>query len=289
MGRSCPDGQPAPDVIVSATPDPALIGEAVALAQEADLVVAVVGDTIGLIGETRSTATLALFGGQIELLDRLAATGKPMVVVVISSKPQGLPPSAIGAAALVQAFNPGMRGGRAIAELLIGLIEPSGRLPLTIPRHVGQQPVYYNQIRGRHGDRYADLTQAPQFAFGEDSHTPTPPIRTCRIHTPKVGPAQDIRATVTLTNTGHRPARETVQVYIRDLITSTTWADKELKAHEVELQPDTSIAVDLVVPASSDTLVTADERRLVESGSFDLLVGPSSRDRDLLAARFTIA
>jgi beta-glucosidase len=78
-----------------------------------------------------------------------------------------LPPSALDAAAIVWAANPGMKGGRAIAELLLGLIEPSGWLPISFARHAGQQPTYYNQIRGQHGDRYADLTQAPAFAFGE--------------------------------------------------------------------------------------------------------------------------
>ena len=73
----------------------------------------------------------------------------------------------LNAAAIVEAFNPGMRGGQAIAELILGLIEPTGRLPICFARHVGQQPTYYNQIRGQHGDRYADLTQEPLFAFGE--------------------------------------------------------------------------------------------------------------------------
>ena len=115
----------------------------------------------------RSTATLELQGGQIALLDALAATGTPVIVVLVHSKPSSLPPSALQAAAIVEAFNPGMRGGRAVAELLLGLIEPTGRLPLSVPRHVGQQPVYYNQVRGQHGDRYADLTQDPLFVFGE--------------------------------------------------------------------------------------------------------------------------
>lgn len=288
-GPLLPDGQPAPDIVVPVESDPVLLGEAVAAAEEADLVVAVVGDTIGLIGETRSTATLNLVGGQIDLLDHLAATGKPVIVVVISSKPHVLPPSAIDAAALVQAFSPGMRGGRALAELLLGLIEPSGRLPLTIPRHVGQQPVYYNQIRGQHGDRYADLTQDPQFAFGEGLTYTDISYTDLRIHTPELGAADEVRATVTLTNTGRRPARETVQVYIRDLITSATWADKELKAHrQVDLLPGESVNVELVLPAADCTLVTSDGHRVVEPGAFDLLVGPSSRNQDLLTGRFTI-
>jgi beta-glucosidase len=288
-GPLLPDGQPAPQVVLPSSPDPRLLGEAVTVAAEADLVVAVVGDTIGLIGESRSTATLDLVGGQLALLDALAATGKPLVVVVISSKPQVLPPSAIGASALVQAFNPGMRGGRALAELLLGLIEPSGRLPVTIPRHVGQQPVYYNQLRGQHGDRYADLTQDPQFAFGEGLSYTRVSYSDLRVHTPRLGAEDTVRASVRLANEGLRAARETVQVYIRDLVTSTTWADKELKTHrQVDLAPGESVELTLELPASECTLVDADGRRVVEPGDFDLLVGPSSRDADLLSARFSL-
>ena len=93
--------------------------------------VVVVGDTIALTGETRSTATLELQGGQVALLDALATTGTPVIVVLMHSKPAALPASALGAAAIIEAFNPGMRGGQAVAELVLGLIEPSGRMPLS--------------------------------------------------------------------------------------------------------------------------------------------------------------
>lgn len=207
-------------MVLPASADPQLLREAVEVAGAADLLVVVVGDTIGLIGESRSTATLELVGGQVALLDALAATGKPLVVVVISSKPLVLPQSAIGASALVQAFNPGMRGGRAVAELLLGLIEPSGRLPVTIPRHVGQQPVYYNQLRGQHGDRYADLTQDPQFAFGEGRSYTRIAYSDLRVHTPRLGPEDTVRASVRLANEGLRPAGR------RSRSTSATWSPR---------------------------------------------------------------
>ncbi|TDC64690.1 glycoside hydrolase family 3 C-terminal domain-containing protein, partial [Streptomyces hainanensis] len=262
----------------------ALCGVAVAVFRPA--AVPRLGD---LLWAEHGTATLDLVGGQVELLNSLAATGKPLVVVVMSSKPQVLPASAVDAAALVQAFSPGMRGGRAVAELLLGLIEPSGRLPISVPRHIGQQPSYYNQIRGQHGDRYADLTQDPLFAFGEGLGYTRVDYTDLRVHTPELGVADTVRATVTLTNVGHRPTRETVQVYLRDLVTSATWADKELTLHrQVDLRPGQSLDVDLELPAAACTIVAADGRRVVEPGAFDLLVGSSSRDRDLLAGRFTI-
>ena len=100
-----------------------------------------------------------------------------MIVVLVQSKPSALPDSVMGAAAIIEAFNPGMRGGQAVAELILGLIEPSGRLPISFARHVGQQPTYYNQVRGQHGDRYADLTQEPLFAFGEGLSYTTDRVR----------------------------------------------------------------------------------------------------------------
>ncbi|MFD6799222.1 glycoside hydrolase family 3 N-terminal domain-containing protein [Streptomyces cyaneofuscatus] len=288
-GEFFPDGQPRPEVVVPAAPDPALIGEAVAAAEAAEHVVAVVGDRIELIGEGKSTATLELVGDQVALLDALAATGKPLVVVVISSKPLVLPPSALGAAAIVYAANPGMLGGTAVAELLLGLIEPTGRLPLSFARHAGQQPTYYNQVRGQHGTRYADLTQSPAFAFGEGRSYTTVEYTDLELLTAVVEPTETVRARVTLTNSGARPALETLQVYVSDTVTSVTWAEKELKAYEqVALAPGESRQVDIELPVAACTLVDARGRRVVEPGRFELLVGPSSRDEALLRAEFTV-
>lgn len=288
-GEFFPDGQPRPQVVIPAEPDPALIAQAVATAQDADYVIAVVGDRIELVGESRSTATLELVGGQIALLDALAATGKPLIVVVIASKPLVLPASALHAAALVYAFNPGMRGGRAIAELVLGLVEPSGRLPISFARHVGQQPVYYNQLPGQHGTRYADLTQSPAFVFGEGLTYTTVEYRDLRILTPIVGTSGTLRAEVTLANLGSRPALETVQVYLHDCVTSVTWAERELKAYrQVTLEPGQARTVPIELPVAACTLVNAEGQRVVESGAFELLVGPSSREATLLRAGFTV-
>jgi beta-glucosidase len=289
-GSVFPDGQPRYPVLEPAAPDPGMIAEAVDAAQRADYVIAVVGDNVSLIGEGRSTATLELLGGQVALLEALAETGTPIIVVLLNSKPAVLPPAALTAAALIQAFNPGMRGGRAIAELILGRIEPSGRLPVSFARHVGQQPVYYNGVRGQHGDRYADLTQDPLFAFGEGLSYSTVEYTDLVVHTPQVAPDETVHAEVKLTNTGARPALETVQVYVSDLVTTVTWAERELKSYkQVNLEPGESVTVDLGLPAASCTLVTADCRRTVEPGEFALFVGPSSRTTDLLNASFRIA
>jgi beta-glucosidase len=124
-GAFFPDGQPRYPVLEPAAPDPAMIAEAVAVAQQADYAIVVVGDNVSLTGESRSTATLELIGGQVALLEAVAATGTAMIVVLLNSKPAVLPEAAMNASALIQAFNPGMAGGRAIAELIFGLIEPT--------------------------------------------------------------------------------------------------------------------------------------------------------------------
>jgi len=325
-GEFMPDGQPRPPLVTPCPPDADLIGEAVAAAGSADYVVAVVGDRIELVGEGRSTATLELLGGQVALLEAVAATGTPLVVVLLASKPLVLPAAVAEAAALVWVANPGMEGGRAIAELLLGQIEPSGRLPISFARHVGQQPTYYNQIRGQHGTRYADLTQDPAFAFGEGlsyttveysglrildpvhgdgSQTDSPgtvPTPTHRGQTPAAGggpdesPAQPafavsdvLRAQVLVSNTGTRAVRETVQVYVSDSVTSASWADKELKAYlQVDLAAGESRVVGIELPVSDCTIVDAAGRRVVEPGEFELRVGPSSREGSLLRATFTV-
>ena len=307
-GETFPDGQPRPKVGVSAAFDQALLDEAVENARRSDLIVAVVGDVMQMIGETCSTATLELLGGQNALIDALAAvareTGKPFVLVLMSSKPMVLPASVIGTngvvvdmapaegvSALLWAPSPGMKGGRAIAEIILGRTEPSGRLPITFPRHAGQLPVYYNQIRGQHGNRYADLTQDPAFAFGEGLSYTTFAYGEVVIDGADTPFATDgtVHASVTLTNTGDRPGVEVVQAYVGDLVTSYSWTDRELKAfRRVELQPGESATIEFDIPVADCTIVDPDARRIVEPGEFELLIGHSSRREDLKRATFTV-
>ncbi|HMR21206.1 MAG TPA: glycoside hydrolase family 3 N-terminal domain-containing protein [Micropruina sp.] len=288
-GEFFPDGQPRPPLVASAPVDAQAIADAVADAERADYVVAVVGDRIELVGEGRSTATLDLLGGQIALLDALAETGTPLIVVLLASKPLVLPQSALDAAAVLWVANPGMQGGRAIAELLLGLIEPSGRLPISFARHVGQQPTYYNQIRGQHGDRYADLTQEPAYAFGEGLSYSRVEYHDLHIPEYRLGPTDTVRAEVTLHNTGDRPVTETVQLYLSDKVTSVSWADSELKGfRQVDLAPGERTVVQLELPVAACSIVDAEGVRVVEPGEFDLRVGRSSRAADQLVATFWV-
>lgn len=310
-GEFYPDGQPRPKIGVSAKIDRALLDEAVENARQSDLIVAVVGDVIQTIGEGCSTATLELLGGQNALIDALSnvarETGKPFVVVLVSSKPQVLPASVIGTngvivdetpaegtSALLWAPSPGMKGGQAIAEIILGETEPSGRLPITFPRHAGQLPVYYNQIRGQHGNRYADLTQNPAFAFGEGlSYTTFEYGDPTITNVPESGiftETDTVHAEITLTNTGDRKGTEVVQLYIGDIVTSYSWTDRELKAFQrVELEPGKSKTVAFDIPVSDCTIVDSEANRIVEPGEFEVLIGHSSRREHLKRTTFTVA
>lgn len=289
-GQFFPDGQPRPKVVTSARVDERAIDRARDAARAADVAVCVVGDCVELVGEGTSTATLELLGGQKALLEAVAGTGTPMVVVLLASKPMVLPPAAMEAEALVWAANPGMRGGEAVAAVLCGDAEPSGRLPISFPVHVGQQPIYYNQVRGQHGNRYADMTQEPAFAFGEGLSYTTVEYTGLSVTSPVVPADGVVSAQVTVTNVGARPCLETVQVYVSDTITSASWAERELKAFvQVRLEPGEAKVVDLAVPARECSIVNARSERVVEPGAFEIFVGPSSRPRDLLSAEFAIA
>ena len=306
-GELFPDGQPRPNIAVAAPLDEALLDEAEVVARSADAVIAVVGDVVQLTGEMCSTATLELLGGQNQLLERMVSvareTHKPLVVVLISSKPQVLPPCIIGTngvivdesateglGAFLWAANPGMQGGRAIAEIIFGMTDPSGRLPITFPRHAGQLPVFYNEIRGQHGDRYADLTQDPAFAFGEGlSYTTFAYGEPCITNGAEFTAQDAVHVEIDLTNTGARTGTEVVQLYISDVVTSYTWACKELKDfRRVTLEPGETARVAFDLPVSACTIVNGDAERIVEPGEFEILIGHSSRYSDLHTTIFNV-
>ncbi len=262
---------------------------AVAAAEASDVIVAVVGDHLAFIGETLSTATLELQGGQAALLDALAKTGKPMIVVLVNSKPLVLPVSAKRAAAIVEAFNPGMKGGQAVAEAIFGQLNPSGKLTISIPVHVGQQPVFYSQVRGQHGNRYADLTQEPLFSFGHGLSFTQYRYSNLRLSTASLKPGDAVSVSVDVANTGARAGDEIVQVYVSDVVTTATWVNKALKGFaRVHLEAGETKTVQVELPWESFQIVNVAGEPVVEPGEFEILVGPSSRDRDLLKATLRV-
>jgi len=261
------------------------IPAAVAAAEAADVVVAVVGDHLKFIGETQSTATLELQGGQVALLDALEKTGKPMIVCLVNSKPLVLPPSAKRAAVILEGFNPGMEGGRALAEALFGQLNPSGKLTISVPVHVGQQPVFYSQVHGQHSDRYADLTQEPLFPFGHGLSYTQYRYSDLRLATSKLARGQSAVVSIDVKNTGPLAGDEIVQVYVTDVVTSATWVNKALKGFaRVHLEVGEKKTVRFELPWEAFQIVDAEGRSVVEPGEFEICVGPSSREGDLQKA-----
>jgi len=265
------------------------IPAAAALCADADVIVLAVGDDIPFIGETRCTATLELQGGQRALLDAVTALGKPVVLALVNSKPLVLPASAERVQAIIECFNPGMQGGTAFAELLFGDLNPSGKLTVSFPKHVGQQPVFYSLVRGQHGLVYADLDQVPRFPFGFGLSYTQFSYSNLKIENPSLEPGEDLRISVEVANSGGRSGDEIVQVYLSDLVTSVTWVQKSLVAFaRVPLEAGEKRRVEFEIPYLRLALVDAYEQRVVEPGEFEVAVGGSSRDADLLNARFVV-
>lgn len=270
------------------------ISLAVAAAKRADIAIVVIGDKKGLVGEWFSTATLELQGGQIALLEAVRATGVPMVVVLVHSKPAVLPAAVVNADAVLELFNPGMLGGEACAEIILGEISPSGKLTVSVPRHVGQQPVFYNTVRGQHGHTYADLTQEPLYSFGyglsyNNYQYSSMRLEKSHFKLSDVVNGESLKIFADITNNGTYAGIEIVQVYIHDVVTSATWPDKELKGFaRVELCPGETKTAEIRIPLSSCSIVNTDGIRVVEPGEFHCLVGASSRQCDLHILPFEI-
>jgi beta-glucosidase len=270
-------------------PSTAGVAEAAELARAADVAILVVGDNLALTGERHDRANLDLTGGQRQLLEAVHATGTPMVVVLINGKPLTIPWVTEHAHAILEAWNPGLEGGTAIAGILFGDRNPSGKLTISFPHHVGQQPVYYNQIPGWHVEHYADMPKDPLFAFGYGLNYTRFAISNLRIHTGELAAGETLRVEVDVENTGEQAGTEVVQLYVNDVYSSVTTPVKELKGFQrVDLKPGEKKTVRLEVPYERLALVNKDLETVVEPGEFEVMVGSSSRDQDLLKGTFVV-
>ena len=252
-------------------------------AQKCDAVVLVLGDMIDQTGEGKDRADLALSGKQTALFERLRSLNKPLITVLVSSKPLCMDMIAKETDALIAAFNGGMFGGLAVAEAILGKLNPSGRLPISFPRHSGQLPVYYNSLAGWHGGRYMDLPATPLYAFGEGmSYTS---FRYSNLQLDE----KSLTVSVDVTNIGKRDGLETVQIYYRDCVSSVMTPNKQLIGFKkIFLRAKETKSVSFTFERKDFSLVTPDERRVTEPGEFILMAGSSSKDSDLLQARFTL-
>ena len=255
---------------------------AVEAARFADAAVVVVGDRAGhfnrgTVGEGTDTDDLALPGVQEDLVAAVAATGTDTVVVVVCGRPYDLSRVAAVAGAVLVAWFPGEEGGNAVAGVLTGAVEPSGRTPVSFSAGAGQQPYSYDRRRLARG-RYWTRTTEPVFPFGHGLTYTT--FGYDGLDLPEVVPVDGEAAIAcTVTNTGGRPGTEVVQLYVRDPVATVTRPARELRAFaRVPLEPRRSATVRFIMPADVLAFCGADFVRRVEPGAVDVLVGASSAD-----------
>jgi len=260
----------------------ALIDEAVAVAGAADVVVLALGDDLRTSREAWAThhlgdrSDLGLVGGQRLLFERLATLGKPVVVVLINGRPVSEPVMAERAHAIVEAWFPGEMGGLALARVLTGAVNPGAKLPLTVPRHVGQVPLFYNhKPSARRGYLFDDIT--PLYPFGHGLSYTRFEFGLPRLSSPSIPVSGAVTVSVEVANVGERTGDEVVQFYLRDCVASVAQPVKALKGFErITLAPGERRTVQLVLRAASLALWNEQMQRVVEPGEFDVMVGPDS-------------
>jgi beta-glucosidase len=269
------------------TEDRNSIAEAVKVAQQADIVVLAIGDNEQTSRETWALnhlgdrASLDLVGRQDELIDAVAATGKPIAAILFNGRPISIRNLAAKAAAIFECWYLGQETGRALAEVLFGDFNPGGKLPITIPRSVGHIPAYYNhKPAARRGYLFDDAT--PLYAFGFGLSYTQFAFGKPRLKKSGIGKTESTTVRVDVTNTGSRAGDEVVQMYIRDKVSSVTRPVKELKGFQrVTLAPGETKTVSLEIAPEHLAFYDIDMNYVVEPGEFEILVGNSSRDQDL--------
>ena len=265
------------------------ISGAVECAADSDVVVAVVGDCLRQNGEYKDRADLSLSGSQQKLLETLKKCGKPLIVVLVSSKPLAMPWAAENADALLAAFNPGMFGGRAVAEIIFGEVNPCGKLPISFPYHSGQLPVYYNQLPGLHGGRYMDMPGRPLYSFGYGLSYNCYEYSGLRLSQTTCTADDTVTVYVDVTNAGPYDGMETVQLYVKDVISSVVTPVRQLKGFvKTEIRSGETKTVEFTLPVSELYIIDENEKQVVEPGEFEILVGPDSRPESLLKAVLTV-
>jgi len=240
-------------------------------------------------------ASLDLTGSQEELLKAVHATGTPTVLVLVNGRPLSIRWAAERVPAIVEAWLPGERGGEAVADVLFGDHEPEGRLPITVPRHVGQLPVAYDHkpskaywLRDGWGKPYADMSPEPLFEFGHGLSYTRFAYANLRIEPSSTGRDGTVEVSVDVANAGTRPGREVVQLYLRDLVTSVVVPVQRLRRFEkVSLGPGETRTVRFTLRPEDMALLDAGLRWTVEPGSFEVALGSSSR-KIHLTGRFEV-
>ncbi len=258
--------------------------DAVAAAKQADVAVLLLGEAGDMSGEAASRANIDLPGVQPQLLEAIHATGTPIVLVVMSGRPLTIPWAAEHVPAIVESWFLGVETGPALAAVLFGDVSPSGKLPATFPRSVGQIPLYYNHKNtgrptgpDKYTSKYTDLPVTPLFPFGHGLSYTTFGYSDLRLSAPRIAPAGTLRVSVTVTNTGAREGAEVVQLYVHDEVASVTRPVRTLAGfRRVSLKPGEARTVDFQLTSKELGLYNKDMKFVVEPGKFRVYVGGSS-------------
>ena len=263
------------------------IAEAVEVAKAADIVLLVVGDNVETSREAWAENhlgdrdSLDLVGRQNDLVRAVVETGKPVVVFLINGRPLAINYIAERVPVIFEGWYLGQETGRAVADVLFGDYNPAGRLPVTIPRSIGQLPVYYYQKpTAKRG--YLFASKEPLFPFGHGLSYTTFKYGNLRLSKDQIKPDEPVVVSVEVTNTGNRAGDEVVQLYVRDQVSSVTRPVKELKGFaRINLRPGETRTVQFTLAPESLSFLNEEMRRVVEPGKFDIMVGPSSSDDKL--------
>jgi beta-glucosidase len=265
------------------------ISKAQKAARNAEVVIIVVGenereapDGKGTDGEGSDISTLDLTGLQEDLVRVVYETGTPTIVVLTNGRPLSIRWIAENVPAIVEAWNCGEQGGNAIADILFGDYNPSGRLPITIPRNVGQLPVYYNYMPSKAymlQEGYVDISSTPLFEFGFGLSYTSFEYSNLDIIPKENGPEGDFLISLDVTNTGSRPGAEVVQLYINDVISSVNTPVKELQGFDkVMLNPGEKKKVEFKLKPEQLSFIDQNLKWVVEPGTFAVMIGSSSEN-----------
>jgi beta-glucosidase len=254
----------------------------IAAASQADFAIVVVGEDERTGGESDDAADLDLTGYQADLIKAVQETGTPTIVVLISGRPLTIRWTAQHVPAIIQAWMCGERGGEAIADVLFGDYNPSGRLPITFPRHVGQMPFYYNYKPAkfnRHWRAYVTYPLTPLWEFGHGLSYTEFEYSNLQISPKVIDPDDIVNIRLDLKNTGDLAGKEVIQLYIDDVISSVVTPIIELKGFEkISLEPGEQKSVSFQLTPHDLSILNMSMERVVEPGSFDVMIGRSCKD-----------
>ncbi|MFJ4136967.1 beta-glucosidase BglX [Pseudomonas fragi] len=279
----------APEVVNDPRPAQVMIDEAVKAAQQADVVVAVVGESRGMSHESSSRTNLDIPASQRALISALKATGKPLVLVLMNGRPLSIDVQQQQADAVLETWFSGTEGGNAIADVLFGDYNPSGKLPITFPRSVGQIPTYYSHLSigrpftpgkpGNYTSQYFDEGNSPLYPFGYGLSYTDFSLSDVSLSAKTLKPGATLTASVTLKNTGKRAGETVVQLYVQDVTATMSRAVKELKNFEkVMLKPGEQKVVQFTLGENDLKFYNAQLQHVAEPGEFNVQIGLDSQN-----------